>query len=139
MQTDANCIFCKIIAGEIPCFKVYEDDLTLSFMDINPANNGHVLVIPREHWRDVHAIPDDLIAAVSVTVKKIASAVAAALSPEGINLVQANGPGAAQSVPHFHMHVLPRRMDDGLKLNWGIVAGDMGRIEALAERIRSAL
>ena len=139
MKTDKDCIFCKIVAGEIPCFKLYEDDDTLSFMDINPANEGHALVVSKEHWRNVHEIPDSLISAVSVTAKKIAGAVEAQLFPDGINLVQCNGPGAAQSIDHFHMHVLPRKSGDDLKLNWGLVAGDMEQIKDQATKIASAL
>jgi histidine triad (HIT) family protein len=134
-----DCIFCKIIAGEIPCFKLHEDDDTLAFMDINPANEGHALVIPKEHAADVHAISESAIAATVLTAKKIASAVGKTLNPEGMNLVQCNGPAAAQSVMHFHMHVLPRREGDQLKLNWGLKRGDMDAIGALAERIRANL
>ena len=134
-----DCIFCKIIAGEIPCFKLHEDDGTLAFMDINPANEGHALVIPKEHAADVHAISESAIAATVLTAKKIASAVGKTLNPEGMNLVQCNGPAAAQSVMHFHMHVLPRREGDQLKLNWGLKRGDMDAIGALAERIRANL
>lgn len=139
MRTGEDCIFCKIVAGEIPCFKLYEDDDTLSFMDINPANEGHALVIPKEHWRDVYDIPDTLVAVVAVTVKKIAEAVEATLSPDGVNIVQANGKGAAQSVEHFHMHILPRRIGDELKLNWGLNPGDMEQIKTCSERVKSAL
>lgn len=139
MQTDRDCIFCKIVAGEIPCFKLYEDDSTLSFMDINPANEGHALVIPKEHWRNVYVVPDDLFAAVAVSVKKIAQAVQSALSPDGVNVVQANGKGAAQSVEHFHVHVLPRTLGDELKLNWGLNPGDMERIKICSETIKAAL
>lgn len=139
MKTDSDCIFCKIVAGEIPCFKLYEDEDTLSFMDINPANEGHALIITKEHWKNVYEIPDTLIAAVSVTAKKIAGAVEAKLSPDGINLIQCNGEGAAQSVEHFHMHVLPRKLGDDLKLNWRIIPGDMEQIKKQAERIMSAL
>ncbi|NIM29397.1 MAG: HIT domain-containing protein [Gammaproteobacteria bacterium] len=134
-----DCIFCKIIAGEIPCFKLHEDDETLAFMDINPANEGHALVIPKEHSTDVHAISESAIAATVLTAKKIASAIQETLGPDGINLVQCNGPGAAQSVLHFHMHVLPRREGDELKLNWGLKPGDMDAIGALAERVRAKL
>lgn len=134
-----DCIFCKIIAGEIPCFKLHEDDETLAFMDINPANEGHALVIPKEHSADVHAISESAIAATVLTAKKIASAIQETLGPDGINLVQCNGPGAAQSVLHFHMHVLPRREGDELKLNWGLKPGDMDAIGALAERVRAKL
>jgi histidine triad (HIT) family protein len=139
MRTDSNCIFCKIIAGEIPCVKLYEDELTMAFMDINPGNEGHVLVIPKEHWEDVHAIPSDLIGSTVKTVKKIATAVEETLNPDGINLVQANGKGAAQSVFHFHMHILPRRMDDELKMNWGLRPGDMDAIKEVCERIKKNL
>lgn len=136
MRTDANCIFCKIVAGEIPCFKLYEDNLTLAFMDINPGNEGHALVIPKEHWEDIYAIPSALAGATMQTVKKIAEAVNETLSPYGMNLVQANGKGAAQSVFHFHMHVLPRAKDDELKLNWGLRPGDMDAIKGVHERVK---
>ncbi|MGI9302985.1 MAG: HIT family protein [Gammaproteobacteria bacterium] len=139
MRTDADCIFCKIVAGEIPCFRLFEDDQTLSFMDINPANEGHALIIPKEHWEDVYAIPDELISTVTTTAKRIAGAAQATVTPDGVNLVQCNGKGAGQSVFHFHMHVLPRWNDDGLELNWSIKPGDMQAIEELAVRIRENL
>ena len=139
MNSDPDCIFCKIIAGEIPCFKLFEDDATLSFMDINPANEGHALVIPKEHAVDVHVVSDAAIAATVRTAKKIAAAVEETLKPGGINLLQCNGPAAAQSVMHFHMHVLPRYDGDDLKLNWGPKPGDMDAIGAVAERIRASL
>jgi histidine triad (HIT) family protein len=138
MKTDGNCIFCKIVSGEIPSIRVFEDDATLCFMDINPAQQGHALVIPREHWADVHDIPEDLISAVVRTAKRVAGAVHGALAPDGINLVQCNGQGAAQSVAHFHMHVLPRTLGDDLKLNWGLIPGNMDDIQAVAERIRAS-
>ena len=134
---DPDCIFCRIIRDEVPSFKVFEDERTLAFMDINPANPGHVLVIPKFHAADVFEIAEPWLGASIDTVQKVASAVRATLNPDGINIVQANGPGAAQSVAHFHWHVLPRRMDDGLLLNWGLKPGDMTEIGVLAERIRS--
>jgi histidine triad (HIT) family protein len=139
MSTEPDCIFCKIIAGEIPSFKIYEDSETFAFMDINPANEGHALVIPREHARDVYSVSDAAIAATVKTAKRIAAAVDKTLNPEGLNLLQCNGPAAAQSVMHFHMHVLPRRDGDDLKLNWGLEAGDMDAIDYLAHRIRDNL
>ena len=139
MTADADCLFCKIIAGEIPCFKLFENDDTLAFMDINPANEGHALVIPKEHAKDVYAVSDASITATVKTVKKIAAAIDKTLNPDGLNLLQCNGPAAAQSVFHFHMHVLPRREGDELKLNWGLKPGDMDAIGALADRIRGNL
>ncbi len=139
MKTDPNCIFCKIVAGEIPCFKLHEDDRTLAFMDINQASPGHALVIAKSHHVDLYAMPEALLAACAATAKRVASAVHKTLAPDGLNLVQANGPGAAQSVPHFHIHVLPRRRGDELRLNWVLEAGDRGEIAALADRIKANL
>ena len=139
MSSDSDCIFCKIIAGEIPSFKLFEDENTLAFMDINPASTGHALVIPKEHAADVHAVSAAAISQTVKTAKMIALAIDRTLNPDGLNLLQCNGPAAAQSVMHFHMHVLPRREGDELKLNWGLEPGDMDAIDALAERIRSNL
>jgi len=139
MNTDPDCLFCKIAEGTIPSTKVYEDDETLAFMDINPASPGHVLVIPKHHVPDIYSAPDDALAAAIATSAKVARAVKQALSPYGLNIVQANGPGAAQGVFHIHFHVLPRGKDDDLKLNWGLNPGDEKEIAAVAEKIRSAM
>ncbi len=139
MRTDPECIFCKIVAGEIPSIKVYEDDETLAFMDINPANEGHVLAIPKEHWEDLPSIPEALLAATACTAKKVAVAVKETLDPFGINLVQANGKGAAQTVLHFHMHILPRVRRDDLKLNWGLRPGELEAIGNIGKRIAERL
>lgn len=130
-----DCIFCKIVAGEIPCFKVYEDEHTLAFMDINPANRGHALVIPKAHSPDLYDSPDETLAATLATARKVARAVRATVNPDGLNLVQANGPGAAQSVFHLHVHIMPRFTGDELKLNWGLKPGDMDEIKALSGEI----
>ena len=139
MSTDPNCVFCKIVAGQIPSFKLLEDAATLAFMDINPANEGHCLVIAKPHHPTLYDMPPELLAAVSATAWKVAKAVNAALKPDGLNLVQSNGPGAAQSVPHFHVHVLPRTLGDELKVNWELKPGDRDRIAATAGRIRAHL
>lgn len=138
-MADEECIFCKIVAGDIPCFKLYEDEHTLAFMDINPANRGHALAIPKKHAPDLFESSDETLAATVATAKKIAKAVQSTVNPDGLNLVQANGPGAAQSVFHLHLHVIPRFTGDELKLNWGIDAGDMDEIKALGERIAACV
>ncbi len=139
MSADPDCIFCEIVAGKIPSFEVYEDGATLAFMDINPVGDGHVLVIPKTHFANVVAVSEDAIGAVAAAARKVARAVQAALEPPGLNLLQCNGEAAAQSVQHFHMHVIPRRIDDDLSMNWPIVPGNMDAIAATAERIKAKL
>lgn len=136
---DDDCIFCKIIRGEIPAIKVYEDDVSLAFMDINPIAPGHCLVIPKHHAQNIFVTPPAASAAAMATVSRVAAAVDKAIAPEGMNIVQANGPGAKQSVFHIHFHIIPRRADDGLTMNWEMVPGDMTEITALAEKIRAAI
>ena len=138
-QDSNDCIFCKIVAGDIPCFKILESDAVLSFMDINPLNDGHALVIPIAHSKNVFETSDSDLAHCIQAAKRVAQAMEDVLSPDGINLTQANGEGAGQSVFHFHIHILPRRRDDKAKMNWGIVAGDMERIGAVAEKLRAKL
>jgi histidine triad (HIT) family protein len=139
MVADPNCIFCKIVAGDVPCFRLFEDDETLAFMDINPVHDGHCLVIPKAHSVNAFDIEPEAIAAAARTAARVANAVNAALQPDGLNLIQANGPGAAQSVAHFHFHLLPRRLGDEVLINWQLQPGDSARIAAVAERIRGLL
>ncbi len=134
-----DCVFCRIVAGTLPSYRICEDDHAVAFMDINPANPGHVLVVPREHAADVFAASAEALAAAIAMAQRVARAVQAELAPDGINLVQANGPGAAQSVAHLHIHVLPRRLGDDLAMNWGLVPGDRAAIQALAARLKAAL
>ena len=136
MSRDPDCIFCKIVAGDIPSFTLFEDDATVALMDINPANEGHALVIPKEHASDLYAVSDETLARTAVTAKRVAVALARTLNPDGLNLVQCNGSAAAQSVMHFHMHVLPRVKGDRLAMNWGLKLGDIDAIGRVAERIR---
>ena len=139
MKTDDNCVFCKIIAGEIPCFKLHEDETTIAFMDVNPINPGHALAVVKEHWPTIYDIPAEQIAAVAETAKRVADAVNTALAPEGLNLIQANGPGAAQSVLHLHFHILPRAVDDDVSLNWPLKSGDMDAVKAVYEKVLAAM
>jgi histidine triad (HIT) family protein len=135
----ADCVFCKIVAGQIPSAKLFEDDQTLAIMDINPLNAGHCLVITKAHAATLFdAAPADLAAAIT-TAQRVAVAVQKALKPDGLNLFQSNGPGAFQSVPHFHMHVLPRVTNDGRGLDWKLVPGNRDEIMANAEKIKGAL
>ncbi len=139
MTGDPNCIFCKIVAGTIPCFKLFEDAATLAFLDINPVNPGHSLVIPKAHAPNLFESRNADLAAVMATARRVATAVEKVVAPAGVNLLQANGPGAAQSVFHFHMHIIPRRIGDDLKMNWELKPGDKGALVALAEKIRARL
>ncbi|HZS83465.1 MAG TPA: HIT family protein [Stellaceae bacterium] len=137
--SDPNCVFCRILAGVIPCFKIGEDERTVAFLDINPVNPGHALVVTKAHAPTLMAAGDGDLVAVLPMARRVADAVAQELRPDGINLLQANGPGAAQSVPHFHLHVIPRRLDDGLVMNWELRPGDKAELAALAERLRNAM
>jgi histidine triad (HIT) family protein len=134
------CVFCKIIGREEPCIQLYEDHDTLAFMDKHPANDGHCLVIPKNHYETIFEMPPEDFAAVARTVVKIAAALRLALQPAGLSLVQANGPAAGQSVQHLHVHVLPRREEDNLAINWSRQnEGDPVHIYELATRIRAHL
>ena len=110
-----DCIFCKIIKGEIPCYKVYEDEDTLAFLDIQPVNPGHTLVVPKQHFQNLEAIPEDLLAKVMVTVKKVAKTIKDNIAP-GYNIQENNDPIAGQVIPHIHWHIIPRQEGDGLRL-----------------------
>lgn len=139
MTVVKSCIFCRIVGGELPCHKVLETDGALAFMDINPANPGHVLVVPKEHAANIFEIGSAALTATTLAAQRVAKAVRSVLDPDGINIVQANGPGAAQSVQHFHWHVLPRVEGDNLMLNWGLVPGDHDAIARLAALLRDHL
>ena len=139
MNGELDCVFCRIVRGELPKIEIYENDDTLSFMDINPAAPGHVLVIPKKHCEDVFSMLDELFGPVGAAAKRVASAVKRVLNPDGISLVQANGKGAAQSIFHFHIHVVPRWLGDDLKVNWANVPGDMNEIQQFANLIRTVV
>jgi histidine triad (HIT) family protein len=109
-----SCIFCKIVAGESPAHVVYEDDLTLAFMDKYPIATGHTLVIPKRHVENVYELGDEDAAAVMRATARVARAIKLALKPHGINLLQSNERAAGQDIFHFHMHVVPRWHGDGL-------------------------
>ena len=132
-----DCIFCKIVAGELPAEKVAEDERTVAFMDINPATRGHLLVIPRKHARDLLEIEPDELAAVAQAAQRMAQRAAAVLGTDGVNLINSCGRAAWQTVFHFHIHVIPRYADDPLKLPWVPAPGDQDEIKAAAQALRS--
>jgi histidine triad (HIT) family protein len=133
----ADCVFCMIRDGKIPSAKVYDDERTLAFMDINPLSRGHCLVVTKAHAATLYdAEVEDLKAAIA-TAKKVAGALRKALSPDGLNVLQANGAAAFQSVPHFHLHLIPRWTGDGKGFDWKLVPGNREEIMGTAERIRA--
>jgi histidine triad (HIT) family protein len=133
-------IFSRIISGDIPSYKVYEDAQTLAFMDINPATRGHTLVICKAEYPDLLSIPPDMLDAVSRATQRVAIAIQAALQPDGINIIQNNGVAAGQVVFHYHVHVIPRWEADGgaVKL-WRAQQTDPANLQAVAEQIRQSL
>ena len=136
----ANCIFCKIVAGEIPATKVYEDADVLAFMDIGPIVKGHTLVIPKQHFDPLTATPEPVLAKLMAVVKKIAAAQLSGLKADGVNVMQANGAAAGQVVPHLHFHVIPRFATDGHRWNWAAKKyDDPAEAQQLAAAIKAAL
>ena len=133
-----DCIFCKIIKGEIPCSKLYETAKILVFMDIAPINKGHVLVIPKVHHKDLQDMPDLMLAEVAKAAKKVSKAVVKATGADGFNIGQNNGKAAGQVVMHFHLHIIPRFEDDGL-IPWEAKSYEEGELEKFAEKIKALL
>ncbi|HKW93449.1 MAG TPA: HIT family protein [Methylomirabilota bacterium] len=137
MTTD--CVFCKIRDGQIPSLKIFEDEKTLVFMDINPLNSGHCLVITKSHAPTLfEAEVEDLQAAIA-TAQRVALAIRDGIKPDGLNMLQANGAAAFQSVPHFHLHLIPRWTNDGKGFDWKLVPGNREHIMKAGERLRALL
>jgi len=133
---DPDCLFCKIVAGEIAATIIAEDERTIAFMDISPATRGHALVIPRAHARDVHEIDTVDLEAVAAAAQVIAGRAIERLGAAGVNLLNSSGAAAWQSVFHFHMHVIPRYDGDPLRLPWVPGPGDMDDIAATGAQLR---
>ncbi|HEY4114390.1 MAG TPA: HIT family protein, partial [Rhizomicrobium sp.] len=133
-----NNVFAKILRGELPCVKIYEDEHTLSFMDIMPSIEGHTLVIPKEPAEEIFDLSPDGAAAVMRTTQKVATAVKRGLNCTGVMLVQLNGSAAGQSIPHVHFHILPREHGLDLKLH-GRAMKSEEELEPVAAKIRAAL
>ena len=135
----ADCVFCKIRDGQIPSARVYEDKRTFVIMDINPLNPGHCLVITKTHAATLFESTEGDLAAAIVTAKRVGTALFAALKPDGLNMLQANGAAAFQSVPHLHLHLIPRYVRDGKGFDWTLVPGDREGIAKTGERLRAFL
>ncbi|KAF8250112.1 HIT domain protein [Wilcoxina mikolae CBS 423.85] len=135
-MSTAACIFCKIIKGEIPCFKLYESAKVLAFLDIQPLSKGHALVIPKTHGEKLHHIPDDELSELLPVAKKLALAVGA----EDYNVLQNNGRIAHQEVDHVHVHMIPKPNEkEGLSVGWPAQKTDMDKLKALLEELKSKM
>ncbi|MBV8429577.1 MAG: HIT domain-containing protein [Solirubrobacterales bacterium] len=135
-MSDHDCIFCQIVAGEIPAQIVAEDERTVAFMDISPATRGHALVVPRRHARDLLEIEPAELEAVAVAAQRVAARMPERLGADGVNLLNSCGRAAWQTVFHFHIHVIPRYSGDPLRLPWTPAEGDPDEIRAAAEALR---
>jgi histidine triad (HIT) family protein len=134
----SECIFCQIARGEAPRFEVCEDELTLAFMDIFPVAEGHTLVVTKEHFASLFEVSTDALTAVASTSLRVAGAIRRALSPDGLGVFQLNGAAAGQTVFHYHMHLIPRRAGEDLRIH-GRERADDTRLARVAERLRAAL
>ncbi len=143
---NVNCPFCSIASGKTTASIVYEDATVLAFMDMNPANLGHTLVVPREHWENIYEVPEKVLAEVVGVVKRVSGAVKKTVGAEGISILQLNGRAAGQSVMHFHVHVIPRFRGDHISKAIGAMVGHQGLekperidLDKIAKKIRENL
>ena len=133
-----ECLFCKIVKGELPSSKIYEDEDTLAFLDLFPVNKGHSLVISKEHYENIFDVPAESLAKISSVMKNVADAVKKGVNADGISIAQSNGKDAGQVIPHIHFHVMPRFKDDGLKL-WPQGKYEEGEMDKFKEDISKFL
>ena len=134
-----DCLFCKMVAGQIPVTKIYEDEVVLAFLDIGPISDGHTLVIPKQHFEKLHDYPPELLGRVGSRLGKIAGAVTAAMNSDGYNVLCNNGRAAGQLIEHLHFHIIPRNTGDSLFGQWPAYEYEQGKIEVIAEKIRKNL
>ena len=139
MSHTAECIFCKIVAGEIPCLKVFEDDAALAFLDVGPLADGHVLLIPKRHYERLDAMPADAASELMQHLPRLAAAVLAATGADAYNILVNIGPVAGQLVMHVHVHIIPRANGDGLGYRWSAKPYQGDRGKQLAGQIASRL
>ena len=134
-----DCIFCKMVAGQILVTKIYEDEVVLVFLDIGPVSDGHTLVIPKQHFEKLHDCPAELLGQVGSRLGKIAKAVVGAMNSEAYNVLCNNGRTAGQLIGHLHFHIIPRNTSDGLFKRWPSYKYLEGKIETIAAEIRENL
>lgn len=134
-----DCIFCRMVAGQVPVTKIYEDEIIIAFLDISPVSDGHTLVVPKEHFERLHDCPPEVLAQVGSRLGRIAKAVAVGMNSEGYNILCNNGRAAGQLVDHLHFHIIARRKGDGLFTAWLAYEYQKGRIEEIANEIRRNL
>jgi len=138
MSTD-DCLFCKMVAGQIPVTKIYEDEVVLAFLDIGPISDGHTLVIPKQHFEKLHNCSSELLGRIGQCLGRIAGAVAAAMNSDGYNVLCNNGRAAGQLIEHLHFHIIPRNTGDSLFGQWPAYEYEQGKIEVIAEKIQKNL
>ena len=138
-MSENDCVFCKMVAGQIPVIKIYEDEVVLAFLDIGPVSDGHTLVIPKQHFEKLHDCPAELLGRVSSRLGKIAKAVAAGMNSDGYNVLCNNGRSAGQLVEHLHFHIIPRNTGDGVFNRWPAYKYEEGKMEEIATKIRENL
>lgn len=129
-----DCIFCKIVKGELPSEKVYEDERCLAFLDINPVNYGHVMIIPKEHYHWFYDVPDDIMSHLAIKAKTLVVAIKKALKPDYVALSV-----VGIDIPHFHLHLIPRWSDDGMAAFWPTKKYEEGKMKEYAEIIKKFL
>jgi histidine triad (HIT) family protein len=134
-----ECIFCKIVKGEIPSQKVYEDDKTIAFLDINPLSRGHTLVMPKQHFETLTDLPDDLASLLAVRLKHLASAISKTTGASGFNIIQNNRQVAGQLIPHVHFHIIPRFYKNDVEFGWPAKKADPEDLKKLAQEIKGAI
>jgi histidine triad (HIT) family protein len=135
----SDCVFCRIVAGQIPSTRVYEDELVLAFMDIGQVNPGHVLVALKAHAENLYALDDAQAGAVQRAAAHVARAIRDAFAPQGLSVYQANGKAAGQTVLHYHVHLVPRFDGDGMALTWPVKNPPREKLEEHAAKIRARL
>lgn len=134
-----DCIFCKIANGEIPSATVYEDSICRVIFDVNPANKGHALIIPKEHFDNIYSMDAETAAKIFTIATEVAKAQKAELNPDGLNILQNNGEAAGQTVFHFHMHLVPRYIKDNVTMTWIPGKADTEELSALSKALRKRI